>query len=153
MMWKEFTPEGTLQWGNFLDTVTQIIPMYTIRVFGGTLFFVGTILGVYNLIKTAGQGQFLANEDAEAPARETRVPVVAGEHWHKWIEGRPLQMLLWSTILIAIGGIVQIVPMVFIESQVPKISTVETLNIPFTPTPFAKSYSKLYAPISSLLLR
>jgi cytochrome c oxidase cbb3-type subunit I/II len=129
MMWKEFTPEGTLQWGNFLDTVTQIIPMYAIRVLGGTLFFVGTILGVYNLIKTAGQGQFLANEDAEAPARETRVPVVAGEHWHKWIEGRPLQMLLWSTILIAIGGIVQIVPMVFIESQVPKISTVK----PYTP--------------------
>jgi cytochrome c oxidase cbb3-type subunit I/II len=26
LMWKEFTPEGTLAWGNFLDTVTQIIP-------------------------------------------------------------------------------------------------------------------------------
>jgi cytochrome c oxidase cbb3-type subunit I/II len=129
MMWKQFTPEGTLQWGNFLDTVTQIIPMYAMRVLGGTLFFVGTVIGVYNLIKTGAQGNFLANEDAEAPAREAKIPVEKGEHWHKWIEGRPLQMLLWSTILIAVGGIVQIIPMVFIESQVPKISTVK----PYTP--------------------
>jgi cytochrome c oxidase cbb3-type subunit I/II len=40
-----------------------------------------------------------------------------------------MQMLLWSTILIAIGGIVQIMPMVFVDSQVPKISTVK----PYTP--------------------
>ncbi len=128
LMWKEFTPEGTLAWGNFLDTVTQIMPMYGMRTVGGALFFVGVLLGVYNLYKTAQQGTFLANEAAEAPARE-RHTKVAGEHWHRWIEGRPMQMLLWSTVLIAIGGIVQIVPMVFIDSQVPKISTVQ----PYTP--------------------
>ncbi len=129
LMWKEFTPEGTLAWGNFLDTVTQIMPMYAIRVIGGSLFFVGVLLGVYNLFKTGAQGSFLANEDAEAPARERRIAVHAGDYWHRWIEGRPMQMLLFSTILIAIGGIVQIVPMVFIDSQVPKISTVQ----PYTP--------------------
>ena len=129
LMWKEFTPEGTLVWGNFLDTVTQIVPMYLMRAIGGTLFFVGVLIGVYNLIKTAQQGTFLANEAAEAPARERQAAPVAGEYWHRWIEGRPMQMLLWSTILIAIGGIVQIVPMVFVESQVPKISTVQ----PYTP--------------------
>ncbi|MFN0033770.1 MAG: cytochrome-c oxidase, cbb3-type subunit I [Saprospiraceae bacterium] len=133
LMWKEFTPDGTLAWGNFLDTVTQIMPMYAMRAVGGTLFFIGVLLGVYNLFKTAKQGQFMANENAEAPARERRVPVAAGAYWHRWIEGRPLQMLLWSTILISIGGIVQIVPMVFIDSQVPKISTVK----PYTPLELA----------------
>ena len=129
-MWREFTPEGTLAWGNFLDTVKQIVPMYIIRGAGGLMYFAGAAIGVYNLYKTGAQGSFLANEAAEAPARESYVPkAVAGEYWHKWIEGRPLQMLLFSTILIAIGGIVQIVPMVFIESQVPKISTVK----PYTP--------------------
>jgi cytochrome c oxidase cbb3-type subunit I/II len=124
LMWKEFTPEGTLAWGNFLDTVTQILPMYAMRAVGGT------ILGVYNLVKTAQQGSFLANEDAQAPARERRpAAATTGEYWHRWIEGRPMQMLLWSTVLIAIGGIVQIIPMVFLESQVPKISTVK----PYTP--------------------
>ena len=42
-------------------------------------------------------------------------------------------MLLLSTFVIAIGGIVQIIPMVFIESQVPKISTVK----PYTPLELA----------------
>lgn len=133
LMWKEFTPEGTLAWGNFLDTVTQIMPMYNLRAWGGTFFFVGGILGVYNLWKTAKQGDFLANESAEAPKREHTLVAHKGEHWHRWIEGRPMQMLLWSTVMIAIGGIVQIVPMVFIESQVPKISTVK----PYTPLELA----------------
>ena len=133
LMWEEFTPEGTLAWGNFLDTVKQILPMYAMRAVGGTLYFAGVILGVYNLFKTAGQGSFLANEEAEAPAREKRPATAAGDYWHRWIESRPLQMLLFSTILIAIGGIVQILPMVFIESQVPKISTVK----PYTPLELA----------------
>ncbi|MFM7399700.1 MAG: cytochrome-c oxidase, cbb3-type subunit I, partial [Bacteroidota bacterium] len=128
LMWKEFTPEGTLAWGNFLDTVTQIVPMYAMRAVGGTLFFVGVLLCVYNLIKTAGQGSFVANEAAEAPAREAH-HTSSGEHWHRWIEIRPMQMLLWSTIMISVGGIVQIIPMVFVDSQVPKISTVK----PYTP--------------------
>ena len=130
LMWKEFTPEGTLAWGNFLDTVKQIIPMYATRALGGTVFFAGVLLGVYNLVKTAQKGAFMANEPAEAPARERHAAVAPGDkHWHRWIEGRPMQMLLWSTIVIAIGGIVQIIPMVFIDSQVPKISTVK----PYTP--------------------
>ncbi len=129
LMWKEFTPEGTLAWGNFLDTVTQIIPLYAMRAFGGTLFFTGTIIGVYNLWKTASQGNFLANEAAEAPARVPHLAPAAGDHWHKWIEQRPIQMLIFSAIAISIGGIVQIFPMVFIESQVPKISSV----MPYTP--------------------
>jgi cytochrome c oxidase cbb3-type subunit I/II len=129
-MWREFTPEGTLAWGNFLDTVLQIMPMYALRALGGTLFFAGTVVGVYNLYKTARQGSFVANEDAEAPALERKVaPVMAGDHWHRWIESRPMQMLLWSTIMVSIGGIIQIIPMVFIESQVPKITSVK----PYTP--------------------
>ncbi len=127
-MWKEFTPEGLLKWPNFLETVTQILPMYAMRAFGGTLFFVGVCIGIFNLIKTAGQGRFLANEEAEAPARE-KVVHQKGEYWHRWIETRPGQMLLWSTVLIAIGGLVQILPMLFVESNIPKIASVK----PYTP--------------------
>lgn len=129
MMWKEFTPEGTLKWGNFLDTVLQLRPLYIMRSLGGLLFFVGTIIGVYNLVKTAGQGSFLAQEDAEATPRPAPHGRVAGEYWHKLIERRPFAMLFWATILISIGGLIQILPMVFIDSQVPKISTVK----PYTP--------------------
>ncbi len=68
LMWKQFTPLGLLQYPNFLETTLQIIPMYIIRAIGGLLYFSGVIMMVYNLIKTAKQGNFVAEEEAEAPA-------------------------------------------------------------------------------------
>ncbi len=44
MMWKQFTEEGTLQYGNFLDTTLQILPMHMMRAVGGTLYLVGAII-------------------------------------------------------------------------------------------------------------
>ncbi|MCB0602289.1 MAG: cytochrome-c oxidase, cbb3-type subunit II, partial [Saprospiraceae bacterium] len=128
LMWKQFTPEGFLQYGSFLETVTQIIPMYMIRAFGGTLYFSGVILMLINLWKTAKSGHLTANEAAEAPAREEYV-AHAGEYWHKWIERKPIQMLIASAILILIGGMVEIIPMLTIGSNIPKIASVK----PYTP--------------------
>ncbi|HPG06241.1 MAG TPA: cytochrome-c oxidase, cbb3-type subunit I [Saprospiraceae bacterium] len=128
LMWKQFTPEGFLQYGSFLETVTQIIPMYMIRAFGGTLYFSGVILMLINLWKTAKSGHLIANEAAEAPAREEYV-AHAGEYWHKWIERKPIQMLIASAILILIGGMVEIIPMLTIGSNIPKIASVK----PYTP--------------------
>lgn len=128
LMWKQFTPDGFLKYGNFLETVTQILPMYAARSLGGLLFLTGVIIMAYNLWKTAKQGQFEADEADEAPARY--VHHAAGkEHWHRWIERRPTQMLVLSLIVVLIGGLVEIMPMFMVESNVPKIATVT----PYTP--------------------
>jgi len=132
LMWKQFTPEGILKYGNFLETVTQILPMYVMRSIGGTLYLAGAILMAYNLFKTMGRGNFLAKEEAQAPARVTYTPH-KGEHWHRWIERRPVQMLIAATIVILIGGMVEIFPMVMIDKQVPKIESVQ----PYTPLELA----------------
>lgn len=129
LMWKQFTPDGFLKYGNFLETVTQIMPMYYLRALGGTLFFAGTLVMIYNLIATIRQGSFIGDEAAEAPAREATAGVHKGEHWHRWIERRPIQLLIGSAIAILIGGIIEIFPMVMIESNVPKIASVK----PYTP--------------------
>ncbi len=127
IMWRAFTPDGFLVYPNFLETVTQIVPMYAIRAFGGTLFFAGIILGVINLWKTIAKGNLLTNEAAEAPVL---VHASSGkEHWHRWIEKRPIQMLVVSLVLVLIGGMVEIMPMLWVEDNVPKISTVS----PYTP--------------------
>ncbi len=128
LMWKEFTPEGFLKYSNFLETVTQLIPMYAIRAFGGLLYLSGTVLGVYNLIKTTRSGNIVANEEVEAPARET-YSTRKNEHWHKWIEKRPVQFLVAATVAILIGGMIEILPMIFVNSNVPKIESVT----PYTP--------------------
>jgi cytochrome c oxidase cbb3-type subunit I/II len=132
LMWKQFTPDGFLQYGNFLETVTQLIPMYALRALGGTLYFAGMIMAVINLFKTMGKGKLLAYEETEAPAREVYVKH-KGEHWHRWIERRPVQLLIAATIAILIGGMVEIFPMVMIDEQVPKIESVE----PYTPLELA----------------
>ena len=127
-MWKQFTEEGFLKYPNFLETVTQILPMYAMRVVGGTLYLAGVFIMVYNLAKTVAKGNFVANEAAEAPALE-KLTEEPGGHWHRWIERRPIQMLFWSFVLIAIGGIVEIVPTFMVKSNVPTIASVK----PYTP--------------------
>jgi cytochrome c oxidase cbb3-type subunit I/II len=126
LMWKEFTVDGNLAYGNFLDTVTQILPMYALRAFGGTLYIIGACMMTYNLIKTVRSGELEANEAAQAPAV---VEHTTDGHWHRWIEARPVQMLVGSLIVILIGGLVEIIPTFLISSNVPQISTVT----PYTP--------------------
>ncbi|MDO5608398.1 MAG: cytochrome-c oxidase, cbb3-type subunit I [Capnocytophaga sp.] len=129
-MWKQFNPDGTLVYGNFLETVTEMIPMYWMRAIGGTLFFIGVLVGVYNVIKTLAPANKLQDELAEAPAL-TRITKgrMKGEGFHTWLERRPVQMTLLATVAILIGGIIQIVPTIFVKSNIPTISTVK----PYTP--------------------
>jgi len=127
MMWKSFTADGFLQYGNFLETVTQIIPMYAIRGIGGTIYLLGAFVMLYNLYKTA-QGHKVEDTNVSFPPREKHVKH-KGEYWHKWIERRPIQMLILATVLVLIGGIIEIVPMLVIDKNIPKIASVT----PYTP--------------------
>jgi cytochrome c oxidase cbb3-type subunit I/II len=123
-MWKEFDASGNLKY-NFLETVERIKFLYMLRSFGGLLYLGGTILMVYNLIKTVKQGSFVANEAAEAYAighEEGHAGKPA--FWHKWIETRPMTMLVFSLVLVSIGGLVQLVPMIFVKENVKTIESV-----------------------------
>src|SRR5205085_9288187 len=55
LMWREFTTQGVLRYANFLETVVRIVPMYALRVVGGSLFTAGAVLCIYNLYRTARQ--------------------------------------------------------------------------------------------------
>ena len=128
MMWKQFTEEGILKY-QFLETVTHIIPMYVTRSLGGLVYLVGVFIMVYNLVKTIKSGQLVANEAAEA-ADMTKVEETHGkQYWHKWIEKRPIQMLVLSLVLVAIGGLLELVPTFLIKSNIPTIVSVK----PYTP--------------------
>ncbi|MEJ8842787.1 cytochrome-c oxidase, cbb3-type subunit I [Lacibacter sp. H375] len=122
-MWKTFTESGQLKF-QFLETVTNIIPMYITRSVGGTLYLIGAFMMVYNLYKTAKQGSFIANEEAEA-APLVKPESHVKEHWHRWIERRPATLLVFSLIVVAIGGILEIVPTFLIKSNVPTITSVK----------------------------
>ncbi|XCI75821.1 MAG: cytochrome-c oxidase, cbb3-type subunit I [Flavobacteriales bacterium] len=125
-MWKEFKPDGTLMNKNFLDTVTTIIPFYIMRFIGGSLYLLGALLMVYNVYKTINKGTFLNNELAEAPALPKLFSKrTAGETFHSWLERKPIQFTLLSLIVVAIGGIVEIIPTLVIKSNIPTLSSVK----------------------------
>lgn len=129
LMWKEFTPEGTLQY-QFLQTVTNIRPMYILRGVGGALYLGGVLLMVYNVWKTVKAGSFIPTEYGEAaPLSKVYVPSKSYSFWHSWIERRPIQMLVISLIVVAIGGIAELVPAFLVKSNIPTISSVK----PYTP--------------------
>ena len=128
LMWKEFTEAGRLAYPNFLETVIQIVPMYMLRAFGGLLYLAGAFLLVYNMVKTAKQGSFMAEEADEAPALKPHVEE-KGEFWHRAWERKPVFFTVLATIAILIGGAVEIIPTILVKSNVPTIASVE----PYTP--------------------
>lgn len=128
LAWKEFTAEGQLKY-QFMETVTQMRPFYMMRGIGGTLYLLGAIMMTYNLIKTVRLGKAENDEAAEA-APLSKVYVDHGSHhWHRWIERRPVQMMVFSLVLVAIGGLIEIVPTFMIKSNIPTITSVK----PYTP--------------------
>ena len=127
-MWKEFTESGQLKYA-FLETVTYMKPFYAMRSLGGALYLVGALLMVYNIYKTARAGKLVADEAAEAAPIIKEQPKHAGEHWHRWIERKPIQMMMLSLVVILIGGAIEIVPTFLVKSNVPTISSVK----PYTP--------------------
>jgi cytochrome c oxidase cbb3-type subunit I/II len=129
LMWKEFAADGSLVYGNFLETVTQIIPMYVLRSIGGTLYVAGLVLMIVNIIKTVKQGTLIATEEAEAPALEKKYKKHAGEHWHRVLERKPTTLMVLATIAILIGGMVEIIPMLTVKTNIPTIEAVK----PYTP--------------------
>ncbi len=134
LMWKQFTPEGVLQYPNFLETLLQIKTMHMIRITGGLFFYTGFIVMLYNLIKTIKQGSFIAEETVEAAPIDKTVqfePVKGYSIFkkHRLIERRPVQFIILAVIAVAIGGLIEIIPTYLIKSNIPTISSVK----PYSP--------------------
>ena len=80
-----------------------------------------------NLIKTVAQGNLIKNEETEALS-EMKAKEIK-ESGHRWIEHKPVQMLVLATIAILIGTVVELVPTFLVKSNVPTIASVK----PYTP--------------------
>lgn len=129
-LWKQFDESGTLVYGNFLETVTQIIPMYAMRAFGGTLYFTGFVLLAINLLKTAAIGSKVEDELAEAmPLERISGQRATKEGIHTWLERKVVLFTVLAFVATAIGGAVQIIPLLVVKSNIPEITSVK----PYTP--------------------
>jgi cytochrome c oxidase cbb3-type subunit I/II len=130
LMWKQFNPDGTLLWKNWLDTVTAIIPYFKMRFLGGLFYISGAILMIVNVIATVRKGSFQKEVPAEAPAlANIGNKRKEGEGFHLWLERMPLLLTVLSLCTISIGSMVEIIPTLSLKKSVPTISAVK----PYSP--------------------
>ena len=129
LMWQEFKMDGTLVNADFIKTSIEMKNFYLLRSLGGLLYLTGAIMMFYNLVKTARAGQFLANEEAEAPALRVENVAHEKEYWHRAIERKPIKFMIISIVIVAIGGIVEIIPTMIVKSNIATIKEVK----PYTP--------------------
>jgi len=86
------------------------------------------LLMVYNLYKTIRQGTFIPDEAAEAAPLIKEISKKK-EYWHRILERKPVTMLVLSLIVVAIGGLIELIPTFLVKSNIPTIASVK----PYTP--------------------
>ncbi len=132
LMWKSFTEAGQLKY-QFLETVTHIVPALVLRGIGGSLYLTGAVLAVINLRKTMKQGTFVNNEAAEGIALKDQAFPAGKMHWHTAIERKPVLFTILSLVAVGIGGLVELVPTLLVDKDVPVLNVVK----PYTPLELA----------------
>jgi cytochrome c oxidase cbb3-type subunit I/II len=152
LMWRAFDETGVLRY-DFMQTVERLIPLYWVRMVGGTLYLAGVILMAYNMVRTMMTApKDLSDPEVNVPAPAWRATGssasltnfkgaktwddifygfddIVKHGWHRALEGWPMVFTALTTAAILIGGIVEIIPMMLVKSNIPTIETVE----PYTP--------------------
>ncbi|MEK7239382.1 MAG: cytochrome-c oxidase, cbb3-type subunit I [Gemmatimonadota bacterium] len=147
LMWRAFDETGRLQYPDFVETVMRLMPMYWVRVAGGTLWIVGTCVGLYNLYRTWAsrpaayevpviQAAPLSPEyfdDPHAPAGVGAWARFTNASWHRKWERMPLFFSVMTAVAVIVASLFEIIPTFLIKSNVPTISSVK----PYSPLELA----------------
>ncbi|MEM6730271.1 MAG: cytochrome-c oxidase, cbb3-type subunit II, partial [Myxococcota bacterium] len=152
LMWRAFDETGRLAYPNFVETVMQLMPMYWVRLIGGSMFMLGAVLAGVNVFMTwrmrpatysdqvhEAPALDLSPEYAPRPALEQQgVPMLnlgysiayfLEAKWHRIWEGKAVTFTVWVTISVIVASLFEIVPTFLIKSNVPTIASVQ----PYTP--------------------
>jgi len=121
------------------------MPMYWVRVAGGSLYLAGMVLFGYNLLKTwkarpatyeepviqaAPLGDY---EELTAPRPAGVVARFVQAAWHRTWERLPVTFTVMVTLAVIVASLFEIIPTFLIKSNVPTIASVK----PYTPLELA----------------
>ncbi len=143
LMWRAFDDTGRLTYPDFVETVVRLIPMYWVRVAGGSLYIVGVVLLLYNVIMTWRKRparyevpiiraaplapKFTAPE--AAPVAGGLLARFRSLAFHRRWERMPVLFTVLTTLAVIIASLFEILPTFLIRSNVPTIASVK----PYTP--------------------
>jgi cytochrome c oxidase cbb3-type subunit I/II len=141
LMWRAFDQTGRLAYPDFIETVIRLMPMYWVRVGGGSLFVIGVVLCLVNLLKTWAkrpakyevhehEAPALGEYIGTTPARSgNALSYFAGVEWHRVWERKPVKFTVWVVISVVTASLFEIIPTFLIRENVPTIASVK----PYTP--------------------
>ncbi len=140
LMWRAFDDTGRLQFPDFVETTVRLVPMYWVRMIGGSLYIAGTLIGIYNVYRTwLARPAVYADLDVTVPVPTWRTPVAAdpralrpeaaSTYWHRRWEGMPAVFTVLVTIAVIVASLFEILPAFLIGDNVPRIAAVK----PYTP--------------------
>lgn len=142
LMWRAFDDTGRLQYPDFLETVTRLVPMYYVRALGGALYIVGLGIGAYNIIRTwrARPARYediavdvpptvRAAKVARREEKRLERGVEPREHWHRAWEGAPALFTTLTLVAVLVASAFEIIPTFLIGDNVPRLAAVK----PYTP--------------------
>ena len=132
LMWRAFDTTGKLQYPDFLETVTRLVPMYWVRALGGTLYLTGIILGGFNVFMTwknrpAAYAPVIA--DVPPMIRLQKIAEPAKTKLHRRFEGMPALFTVLVVLAVLVASLFEIIPTFLIGDNIPKIASVK----PYTP--------------------
>jgi cytochrome c oxidase cbb3-type subunit I/II len=147
LMWRAFDETGRLAYPDFVETVLRLMPMYWMRVIGGSLYIVGMLVFAWNVVMTWKRRPATYAEPvieaaplprAYAPVHHGPEPVgawarFAAVRWHRRWEGLPLTFTVLTVLAVVVASLFEIIPTFLIRSNVPTIASVK----PYTPLELA----------------
>ena len=146
LMWRAFDETGRLAYPDFVETVMQLMPMYWVRVAGGTLYIIGSLIFLYNILMTwkarpatyevpqvSAPALAKAYQPHPAPAGEGAFARFTGMGWHRRWEGLPLLFTVMTVLAVVVASLAEIIPTFLIKNNVPTIASVK----PYTPLELA----------------
>ena len=147
LMWRAFDETGRLAYPDFIETVLKLMPMYWMRVVGGTLYFVGILIFGWNVLMTWARRPkaYTVPVIEAAPLRGKYVPEhgaaapvglwgrFAAAQWHRGWERAPFLFTVLTVLAVVVASLFEIIPTFLIKSNVPTIASVK----PYTPLELA----------------
>jgi len=126
LMWRATTPDGALQYPNFVETLNAIRPMYWMRLIGGLAYLVGMILMLWNLTKTA-----LAGKPVNGTAEVTIVHEDAEDAvpWGKIVFGKPVILAVVTCVLVGAFGVSNLYASPFFALVAATVAILGTITI------------------------
>ncbi|HKO46304.1 MAG TPA: cytochrome-c oxidase, cbb3-type subunit I [Polyangiaceae bacterium] len=151
LMWRAFDSTGRLAYPDFVETVVKILPMYWVRVLGGTLFVAGVVMAFINIVMTWRNrpavyeqssdealplGAYVGTDTEFAIPKHSTISntghaliYFVQAKWHRVWERKPLKFSIWVTVAVIVASLLEVVPTFLIKSNIPTIASVT----PYTP--------------------